>query len=38
MEIVGTCINCLPASTSLLLNITVAAALLGFGIWRSAQA
>lgn len=38
MDIIGTCIGCLPASASLLLNVGVAAALLGFGIYRAPSA
>jgi hypothetical protein len=36
MEIIGTCIGCLPASASLLVNVAAAVALLGVGIYRTA--
>jgi hypothetical protein len=36
MEIVGTCINCLPASQSLLITVCVAIAALGIAVYRTA--
>lgn len=35
MDIIGTCINCFPASGSFLVTCGVAAAALGFAIYRS---
>ncbi len=36
MEIVGTCINCLPGSSSVALTLTLAIASLALAIYRTA--
>ena len=36
MEIIGTCINCWPASGSLTVNLACAIAMLGFAVYRTA--